>query len=67
MDILSKVPETTKDREALGAAVHWVTKSQTRLSDWTPTGLQEVTKEVQFSQFSQIVMKNNSLNVQFIL
>ena len=26
---LSKVPETVKDREALGATVHWVTKSQT--------------------------------------
>ena len=27
--------ETVKDREAWSASVHWVTQSQTRLSDWT--------------------------------
>ena len=27
--------DMVKDREALCAAVHWVAKSQTRLSDWT--------------------------------
>ena len=27
--------EMVKDREGWRAAVHWVTKSQTRLSDWT--------------------------------
>ena len=32
---LSKLQETVKEREALSAAVHGVTKSQTRLSDWT--------------------------------
>ena len=32
---LSKVQEIVKDREAWRAAVHGVTKSQTRLSDWT--------------------------------
>ena len=36
MDInLSKLWEMVKDREAWRAVVHEVTKSQTRLSDWT--------------------------------
>ena len=32
---LSKIPEMAKEREAWCAVVHGVTKSQTRLSDWT--------------------------------
>jgi len=32
---LSKLQEIVKDREALCAAVHWVSKSQTQLSDST--------------------------------
>ena len=34
---LGKLGETVKDREAWHTAVHGVTKSQTRLSDWTMT------------------------------
>ena len=34
---LSKFWEMVKDREAWCAAVHWVTKSWTQLSDWTIT------------------------------
>ena len=32
---LSKLQKIVMDREAWHAAVHWVTKNQTRLSDWT--------------------------------
>ena len=34
---LSKLQEIMDDREAWGAAIHGVTKSPTRLSDWTTT------------------------------
>ena len=38
MDLhVSKFREIMKDREAWRAAVHGVTKSQTRLSDWKTT------------------------------
>ena len=34
---LSKLREIARDREAWGAVVHGVTKSQTQLSNWTTT------------------------------
>ena len=38
---LSKLQELVKDREARGAAVHGVTKSWTRLGDWTTTATKD--------------------------
>ena len=38
---LSKLWELVMDREASRTAVHGATKSQTRLSDWTGTGILE--------------------------
>ena len=32
---LGRLQELVKDRETWHAAIHWVTKGQTRLSDWT--------------------------------
>ena len=39
---LSKLQELVMDRQAWRAAVHWVTKSQTQLSDWTELNWTEV-------------------------
>ena len=46
---LNKLWETVKDREAWRAAVHAVSKSRTRLSDWTTTNLWDVSPSFTFS------------------
>ena len=39
---LSKLQEMVKDREAWGAAIHGVAKSQTQLNDWTTTNFEDL-------------------------
>ena len=46
MDVsLSELRELVIDREAWRAAIHGVTKSQTRLSDWTELNWMAVSRE----------------------
>ena len=47
---LNKLQETVKDREAWGAAVHGVTKSQTQLSDWRTATQKEWNAETCYSK-----------------
>ena len=55
MDIsLSKFPEMVKDREALHAAIHGISKSRTWLSDWTTM----ITISLTFS-FSSLLTENS--------
>ena len=42
---LSELRELVMDREAWRAVIHWVTKSQTRLSDWTELNWTELMKD----------------------
>ena len=52
--ILSELQEIVKGREAWCAAVHWFTKSWTRLSDWTITKTLRLTHCLYNHQFSSV-------------
>ena len=48
MDVgLSELQELVTDREAWHAAIHGVTKSRTRLSDWTELGCRKAKVEAE--------------------
>ena len=61
---LSKLQEIEKDREAWCAAVHGVTKSQTRLSDWTAT---ISTKDYNKPRGLMLVMYKHWRNVKYFM
>ena len=63
MDLsLSELRELVMDREAWCAAVHGVTKSQTRLSDWT-----ELKDEVYFVTHEDVCYTPKALLFWYIL
>ena len=63
---LSKLQEMVKDREAWGAAIHGVTKSWTRLSDWT-TGWQNLLPQFQGHKWKQTKTRQKVKAIQPIL
>ena len=60
---LSELRELVMDREAWHAAIHGVTKSQTRLSDWTELNWTEAIVSVTLKQKNY----NNSNNKDFFM
>ena len=56
---LSKLQEIEKDREAWSAAVHRITKSQIRLSDWTTTMVLKSHLKNSLSSFRNIQWNTN--------
>ena len=56
---LSKLWETVKDRKAWHASVHEITKSQTRLNDWTTTDRSPYLKwlKANISEFTVVVIQ----------
>ena len=50
---LSKFRELVMDREAWHAAIHGLTKSQTRLSDWTEEGVKDTCGDGRFLYYYQ--------------
>ena len=55
---LSKLREVVKDREAWRAAVHGVTKSRTRLSNWTPTNSSELKRGTVINQTHPLLLQS---------
>ena len=65
---LSKLHELVMDREAWSAVIHGVTKSRTRLSDWTNwTEHPKIKKETQWDgRRGAIVIKSNSIHTRWV-
>ena len=61
---LSKLREIVKDRETWRAAVHGVTKSWTRLSDWTTTTGLSALEDVLRSELHSHLLWESSLNLE---